>query len=226
MKATILLVDDDINLAGAIADYLRSKDYEVHTAADGQEGLDKFYTGHYDLCISDVKMPVLSGIDMLKHIRKSGSTTPIMMLSEHTATEHIVLAYKDGCDDYISKPCSMEVLVCKIEAMLNRTQQQQEVHQETSFELGPNLRFDAIRQTLGNMHLSTRENELLLMLCRELNNPVSRSRILMNIWNQDNYFASRSLSVYINHLRGYLKEVGCTWEIMSVHGKGYKIVEK
>ena len=85
------------------------------------------------------------------------------------------------------------------------------------------MHFDGIRQRLGDKHLSSRENELLLMLCQNMNNLVERNRILMSLWGTDTYFNSRSLSVYVNHLRNYLGEDSPV-RIMSVHGKGYKLV--
>ena len=85
--------------------------------------------------------------------------------------------------------------------------------------------FDSVHQTLGTKRLSARESEVMLMLCRNKNRMVERTQILKNIWHDDSFFASRSLSVYVNHLRKYLEETQCPLQIMSVHGKGYKLVE-
>ena len=84
--------------------------------------------------------------------------------------------------------------------------------------------FDSVRQQLGDKHLSSRENDLLRMLCQNMNNLVDRNRILMSIWGEDTYFNARSLSVYVNHLRNYLGE-NIPIRIMSVQGKGYKLVD-
>ena len=93
------------------------------------------------------------------------------------------------------------------------------------FEFG-DVTFDSVHQLLGTKRLSARESEVLLMLCRNMNRIVERTQILATIWQDDSFFAARSLSVYINHLRKYLDETHCPLQIMSVHGKGYKIVEK
>ncbi len=93
------------------------------------------------------------------------------------------------------------------------------------FELG-NVTFDSVHQTLGTKRLSARESEVLLMLCRNRNHMVERSQILNTIWHDDSFFASRSLSVYVNHLRKYLEDAPCPLQIMVVHGKGYKMVDK
>ena len=94
--------------------------------------------------------------------------------------------------------------------------------EQTEWQLGE-LAFDSVRQQLGDLHLSSRENDLLKMLCQNMGQLVDRNRILMSIWGADTYFNARSLSVYINHLRKYLGE-GSPIRIMSVHGKGYKLV--
>jgi DNA-binding response OmpR family regulator len=115
----------------------------------------------------------------------------------------------------------MDILICKIEAVLRRYRLGQETTQ-TEWQLG-DVVFDSVRQQLGKQHLSSRENDLLTMLCTNMNNLVDRNRILMSIWGADTYFNARSLSVYINHLRKYLGE-DTPVRIMSVHGKGYKLV--
>jgi DNA-binding response OmpR family regulator len=94
--------------------------------------------------------------------------------------------------------------------------------EQTTWQLGQ-LEYDSVRQLLGTQHLSSRENDLLKMLCVSMNSVVDRNRILMSIWGADTYFNARSLSVYINHLRKYLGEETPV-RIMSVHGKGYKLV--
>ena len=115
----------------------------------------------------------------------------------------------------------MDILICKIEAILRRYRLNVDSEQ-VEWQLG-GLHYDSVRQQLGDRHLSSRENDLLKMLCVNMNNLVDRNRILMSIWGADTYFNARSLSVYINHLRKYMGE-GTPVRIMSVHGKGYKLV--
>ena len=147
---------------------------------------------------------------------------PIIVLSAKTDREDIIRGYQLGCDDYLTKPFSMDILICKIEAILRRYRMASQTD-EMEFDLN-GLHFDAVRQTLGDKRLSSRENELLLMLCQNMDKTVERSRILMTLWGSDTYFNSRSLSVYVNHLRNYLGE-NSPIRIMSVHGKGYKLVD-
>jgi DNA-binding response OmpR family regulator len=174
------------------------------------------------MVLTNITMPHINGYELLKLIRSAFATLPVVFLSEKKDKDSIIRAYELGCDDYILKPYSIDVLVYQIEAILRRCQYSENKNQ-TYFELG-GLHFDSVRQTLGEHHLSTRENELLLMFCQNLNNLVERNYILMSLWGEDTYFNARSLSVYVNHLRNYLGE-DSTIKILSVHGKGYKMVE-
>ena len=221
MQTNILLVEDDVSLSTVLADYLRSKNYTVETAPNGKEAWDLIMIKHYDLVISDIMMPRLNGYELLKLIREQRPELPVVVVTAKTDRDDIVHAYELGCDDYVTKPFSMDILICKIEAVLRRYRMSFETEQ-TEWQLGT-LHFDTVRQQLGAQHLSSRENDLLKMLCQSMNHLVDRNRMLMSIWGADTYFNARSLSVYINHLRKYLGE-DSPIRIMSVHGKGYKMV--
>lgn len=221
MQTNILLVEDDANLSTVLADYLRSKEYIVEIASNGKDAWELIAIKHYDMILSDIAMPKMNGFELLKLVRNQYPLLPVVMLSAKTGRDDIMRAYGLGCDDYVTKPFSMDILICKIEAILRRYYWGKETEQ-TEWKLG-NLMFDSVRQQLGDLHLSSRENELLKMLCQSMNTLVDRNRILMTIWGADTYFNARSLSVYINHLRKYLGEETPV-RIMSVHGKGYKMV--
>jgi DNA-binding response OmpR family regulator len=221
-QTNILLVEDDINLSTVLADYLRSKNFIVEQAANGAEAWDLILIKDYDLIISDIMMPKMNGYELLKLIRQKHDRLPILILSAKTDRDDIIRAYELGCDDYMTKPFSMDILICKIQAIIRRSRKYIESNL-LEWQLG-NLSYDSVRQQLGDQHLSTRENELLKMLCQNMNNLVDRNRILMSIWGEDTYFNARSLSVYINHLRNYLGNDN-PMRIMSVHGKGYKLVQ-
>lgn len=220
-QTNILLVEDDASLSTVLADYLRSKDYIVETAINGKEAWELILVKHYDVIISDIMMPRMNGYELLKLIRSQYSELAVLMLTAKTDRDDIIHAYELGCDDYVTKPFSMDILICKIEAVLRRSRCLQESDQ-TEWQLG-DFTFDSVRQLLGEQHLSSRENDLLKMLCQRMGSVVDRNSILMQIWGADTYFNARSLSVYINHLRKYLGE-NTPIRIMSVHGKGYKMV--
>ncbi len=217
----ILLLEDNIDLRSVVADYLHNCGYIVETGADGQEGWELLSNKHYDMLLTDVMMPRMDGWELVKLLRDSNNLIPVIFLTAKADREDILKAYSLGCDDYMIKPLAMDVLIAKIEAVMRRYRAG-ERNGEYEFDLA-GVHYDGIRQRLGDKHLSSRENELLLLLCQNMNTLVERSRILMSLWGSDTYFNSRSLSVYINHLRNYLGHNGPV-KIMSVHGKGYKLV--
>lgn len=216
----ILLCDDDVNLAAVLADYLRERGYEVITAVNGEDGLAKMAADRCDICLLDADMPKLNGFDALNELRKTSNQLPVIMLMESDSLSEIHHAYELGCDDYVVKPLSIELLICKIEAILRRVRPIAVSH-ETAFDLD-GLHFDSVHQTLNGKHLSTRESDLLLMLCQNMNVVVDRHLILRTLWRADNNFAVRSLCVYVNHLRRFL--AGTSIQIVSVHGRGYKLI--
>ena len=216
----ILLCDDDINLTTMLADYLRANGHEVATVANGDECLAKLVSFRPDVCLLDLNMPQKDGFETLEAIREMYAWLPVIVISGRTAQEDIVRAFKLGADDYMTKPLAIEILKCRIEALMRRSRVNEQ-HKETTFDLN-GVHFDAIRQTLGEEHLPARENELLLMLCRNMNTLVDRHFILRSIWRDDNYFVSKSLSVYMNHLRHRLANTG--YSILGVHGRGYKLI--
>lgn len=220
-QKNILLVEDDASLSTVLADYLRSKGYTVETANNGKDAWELIMIKRYDIIISDILMPRMNGYELLKLIRAQYPMLPVIILSAKVERDDIMRAYELGCDDYVTKPFSMDILICKIEAILRRSINMLESDQ-TEWQLG-NMSYDSVRQQLGEQHLSSRENDLLKMLCQSMNNILDRNTILMRIWGADTYFNARSLSVYINHLRKYLGE-DSPIRIMSVHGKGYKMV--
>jgi len=221
-KANVLIVEGDINLSGVIADYLREKGFTVVSTISGSLAIEKLNNQPFDLCLLS-STEDMSDAELIREIRLRGCQIPLILLSERSAREDIIAAYHMGADDYVIKPLQMDVLVCKMKAIL-RVANCKEVCQEEVFELG-NIHFDATRQLLGDKRLSTRENELLLLLSRNINKVVDRSLILKNIWKNDDCFTARSLSVYIHHLRHYLQAAQGIC-LISVHGKGYKLVEE
>lgn len=221
-KVRILLCEDDVALGSLLADFLRRLDFEVELCNNGEEGLKRFQKQPFDICLLDINMPQMNGLEMLEEIRKTGNEVPVIFLTERRATEDIIRAYNLGCDDYLIKPCPMDILLCKIKAIMRRCHLTKK-NSEVEFDLGNGVHFDSVRQLLGDEHLAARESEVLLILCRNLNEMVERNVILRTIWSQDSYFASRSLSVYINHLRKHL--AGTRRQIIGMHGKGYKLVE-
>lgn len=225
----ILLAEDDANLGMLLKEYLEAKDFYVQHAKDGEEGLRLFNNAPFDICILDVMMPLKDGFSLAKDIRKRDKKIPIIFLTAKTMKENVLEGFESGADDYMTKPFSMEELLMRISAILRRVNEEMKNHDNrTSFKIG-NFDFDYNRQILnigGDKHkLTSKENELLRLLCISENTVLDRSTALKEIWEDDNYFNARSMDVYIAKLRKLLK-VDPNLEILNVHGKGFKLLTK
>lgn len=227
----ILLVEDDPNLGLLLQDYLQLKGkFEVVLCVDGDEGLKVFNTQqHFDLCILDVMMPKKDGFTLGKEIRKLDQQVPIIFATAKTMLEDKSAAYDLGGDDYITKPFRIEELLLRINALLKRVSGNADeglASKETKFFIGQ-YHFDCISQIItfnGNQQkLSTKEAELLRLLCLKKNEVLTREEALLSIWHDDNYFNGRSMDVFLSKLRKYLREDPAV-EILNVHGKGYKLL--
>ncbi|WP_406824809.1 response regulator transcription factor [Pedobacter sp. KACC 23697] len=226
----ILLVEDDPNLGLLLQDYLQLKGkFDVVLCNDGEDGLKAFNKQNFDLCILDVMMPKKDGFTLGKDIRKVNTQVPIIFATAKTMLEDKSAAYDLGGDDYITKPFRIEELLLRINAMFkriaNKTDKNDEVA-ETQFSIG-RYHFDYTTQIItDNDHqqkLSTKEAELLRLLCLKKNTVLTREEALLSIWHDDNYFNGRSMDVFLSKLRKYLKADPAV-EIINVHGKGYKLL--
>ena len=223
----ILLVEDDPNFGSVLSDYLRLNDYEVVHAEDGNVGFAKFKSEAFDLCIFDVMMPRKDGFSLAREIQEHNSAhVPFIFLTAKNMKEDMVKGFKLGADDYLTKPFDSEVLLLKIQAILNRRNTRPEPLKTeyvlSSFQFHSKLR--ELKSDKGTIKLSPKENRLLEMLVQRKNEVLSRSEALKTIWHDDNYFTSRSMDVYIAKLRKYLKE-DPKLEIINVHGEGFRLVE-
>jgi len=227
MSKQLLLVEDDPNLGSVLKEYLEIKGYDVSHAENGKLGWEKFITNHYDFIMLDVMMPVMDGMELGAEIRKKNTDVPILYLTAKSMKEDKIKAFELGADDYLTKPFSMEELILRIEAIMKRTNKSiNELEAQNEFTIGA-YEFDYTRQILknsgGEKKLTTKEAELLKMLCMHMNNVMKREDALVKIWGDDNYFTARSMDVFITKLRKYLKE-DSNINIMNIHGSGYKLV--
>ncbi|HDS06463.1 MAG TPA: response regulator transcription factor [Bacteroides sp.] len=225
VKYRILLAEDDENLGSLLQEYLQAKNYETDWVVNGERAFRHFEQFHYDLCLLDVMMPVKDGFTLASEIRLLNSEIPIIFLTAKSMKEDVLEGFSLGADDYITKPFSMEELLFRIEAILRRTKGIRGGDKHT-WKIG-RFTFDAKKQMLtGNgagQKLTTKESELLRLLCNNINQVLERNFALKAIWIDDNYFNARSMDVYITKLRKYLKP-DPNVQIINVHGKGYKLV--
>jgi len=225
-KVKILLAEDDANLGLLLKEYLVAKSYNTTLCEDGDKAYDEFLKNPYDICIFDIMMPHRDGFTLAKDIRLINSEMPIIFLTAKSMKEDVLEGFKIGADDYMTKPFSMEELLVRIEAVLRRTAGIKSENTQEEFKLG-RLLFDSKKQFLKDgettIKLTTKESELLKLLCNNVNKVLERNLALRTIWSDDNYFNARSMDVYITKLRKHLKaepEI----EIINVHGKGYKLI--
>jgi two-component system OmpR family response regulator len=226
-KLKILLTEDDENLGSLLKEYLNAKSFDTDWFLNGEKAYKSFIKNHYDLCILDIMMPVKDGFTLAKEIRMTNSQIPIIFLTAKSMKEDVIEGFKVGADDYITKPFSMEELLFRIEAILRRTKKDAKSISQAEFKVGDYI-FDAHKQVLRlgdqEQSLTTKESELLKLLCTNKNIILERNFALKTIWIDDNYFNARSMDVYIAKLRKYLKDDPKV-QIINVHGKGFKLID-
>ena len=224
-KLKLFLCEDDENLGMLLREYLQAKGYDTDLYIDGEVGYKGFVKEKYDLCILDVMMPKKDGITLVKEIRAINTEIPIIFLTAKNMKDDILEGFKAGADDYITKPFSMEELVLRIEAIFRRVKGKRNKEQQV-YQFG-NMNFDTQKQILtingDSTKLTTKEAELLALLCAHANDILERNHALKQIWVDDNYFNARSMDVYITKLRKLLKP-DPSIEIINIHGKGYKLI--
>jgi len=226
----ILLAEDDPNLGDILKEYLELKGkFEVTLCVDGEDALRAFNRESIDLSILDVMMPKKDGFTLGKEIRKINDSVPIIFATAKGMIEDKSVAFGLGGDDYITKPFRVEELLLRINALLKRTSSKDDETKEpipTNFKIG-SYSFDFTSQVITRngeqQKLSTKEAELLQMLCLRKNDVLTREEALIKIWHDDNYFNGRSMDVFLSKLRKYLK-ADPSVEIVNVHGKGYKLI--
>lgn len=224
----VLLVEDDVNFGTVLRDYLNLNGYKVVLARNGLEGFEKFKKNEFDICILDVMMPYKDGFTLAKEIRSKDKTTPIVFLTAKSMKEDVLKGYKIGADDYLTKPFDADILLKKLKVLIQRTEKSVQKTKPKSrvvigdFIFNPRLRTLTYKKE-PPVNLSPKENQLLLMLVETENDLLYRNKALEEIWNDDNYFTSRSMDVYIAKLRKYLRQ-DTSLEIANIHGEGFRLI--
>ncbi len=228
----ILLVEDDQNFGDVLRSYLEMYDYEVTLATDGQQGMDNYKKGPFDLCIFDVMMPKKDGFTLAKEIREKDTQTPIIFLTAKTMKEDVLRGFKIGADDYMTKPFTSEELLYRIQAILKRSKAKPDAKDDIrEFTIGK-YHFEVPVRILtyakgskdeDKVKLSPKEADLLKMFAQHMNDVLPRSEALTQIWGEDNYFTARSMDVFVTKLRKYLRQDD-NIEIVNIHGNGFQLL--
>ena len=224
MATSVLIVEDDRNIAELLQMYLEKEGYAVTIAADGGQGLEKFRAIHPDLVLLDVMMPVMDGWAVCKAIRAE-STTPVIMLTAKSETDDKVTGLRSGADDYITKPFEMKEVLARIEAVLRRSERsvpEAPARQLTFDKLVIDM--DAFELTVDGkkMEIPPKEMELLFFLASSPNRVYTRNQLLDEVWGFDYFGDSRTVDVHVKRLREKLEDVSLLWNLKTVWGVGYK----
>lgn len=222
----VLLLEDDPSLGAVLQEHLQMQGFAVTLCVDGIQGFEAFKVGEFDICLVDIMMPKKDGFSFAEDVRRVDSDVPLIFLTAKAMKEDKIQGFKIGCDDYVTKPFSIEELMLRIHAVMRRRGKPNELETPSSFEIGSYI-FDYPRQTLTRdkqqRKLTPREADLLRLLCKSINVTVRREDVLREIWDDDGYFAGRSMDVFVSKLRKYLKD-DPSIEILGIHGKGVRLV--
>jgi two-component system response regulator VicR len=226
-KLKVLIVEDDPNLGQILSEYLGIKGLDPTLCKDGEEGLESYNHGVFDLCILDIMMPKKDGFTLAREIRIMDKNIPIIFLTAKSMKEDTIKGLKIGADDYMTKPFSMEELLLRIQAVMRRVGKTNSERLNSSLVLVGKFKFDNDKQQLEAdgeiIKLTTKESGLLRLLVANKNKTLERSIALKNVWGDDSYFNARSMDVYIAKLRKLLKEDD-SLQIITVHGEGFKLL--
>ena len=224
MAVSVLIVEDDRNIAELLQLYLEKEGYAVITAEDGGKGLEKFRTIKPDLVLLDVMMPVMDGWAVCKAIRAE-SQVPIIMLTAKGETDDKVSGLKSGADDYITKPFEMKEVLARIEAVLRRVSgvSTEKKSRRLSFDK-MSIDMDSFQLTVDGKKVDTppKEMELLFFLASSPNRVYTRNQLLDEVWGFDYFGDSRTVDVHVKRLREKLEGVSESWSLKTVWGVGYK----
>ena len=224
MAVSVLVVEDDRNIAELLQMYLEKEGYAVTIAGDGGLGLEKFRAIKPDLVLLDLMMPVMDGWAVCKAIRAEGNT-PVIMLTAKSETDDKIAGLKSGADDYITKPFEMREVLARIEAVLRRSDRNAAEKPSRRLVFDKLLiDMDAFELTVdgSKIDIPPKEMELLFYLASSPNRVYTRNQLLDEVWGFDYFGDSRTVDVHVKRLRDKLDGISEKWTLKTVWGVGYK----
>ena len=225
MRRRLLLIEDDATLRQALSFNLTREGYEVSTAADGVAGLELGRNPRLDLILLDVMLPGMSGVELLRVLRRDGVTTPVIILSAKGDEIDRVVGLKLGADDYVAKPFSRPELLARIEAVLRRRSREADASTDRAPLTFGSLAIDVDRRevSLGgrSLHLTTKEFDLLAHVARNPGRIFTREQLLANVWGYDYAGDDRTVDVHVSWLRRKLRGDDDHDWFRTVRGVGY-----
>ena len=226
-KTRILIVEDEPAMVAGLRDNFEYEGYEVVTAVDGVDGLERALADDPDLVVLDVMMPRMSGLDLCKELKSKRPAIPIIMLTARGQEIDKVVGLELGADDYVTKPFSIRELIARVKAVLRRSSpHQQGSHDLYRFDdIEVNIRGHEVRRAGEIVEFSAKEFALLAYFIAHPAETLSRDRLLDAVWGYDNYPSTRTVDTHIVHLRQKLEANPEEPRfILTVHGSGYKFV--
>jgi DNA-binding response OmpR family regulator len=222
-KINLLLAEDETSLGIIIKESLESRNFTVTLCKNGEFAFEEFRKSNFDALVLDIMMPKKDGFTLAKEIRQINKTIPILFLTAKSLTADVVKGFEIGCNDYIKKPFSMEELIVRIIALIER---KSNLTLGKKHHIGTYI-FDTDSQVLSNekvtYKLTHKEAILLEFLSRNKGEIIDRSTILNTLWKSDDFFSGRSLDVFITKLRKKLI-LDPSIEIINLRGRGYKLI--
>jgi DNA-binding response OmpR family regulator len=222
-KTSVLIAEDDLQLAFILKDNLEEEGYEVVHCPDGDAAWESFLRKQPDICLLDVNMPARDGFSLTKKIRQKSDVVPIILLTAKSMEEDKLTGFDRGADDYITKPFSMKELLSRMQVFLRRNRMLMPgvatIHKIGSFDFFPNE--NRMLRNGEEIILTQKETQLLQFFCNYPNKVVKREDILQHVWGKNDYFLGRSMDVFIAKLRKLLKSEE-TVSIETIHHAGYR----
>jgi len=221
-KKRILLLEDDVTLNDTITEYLEEEGYDVDSVENGEEAMDKIYENSYDLLLLDVKVPLISGFDLLKEVRANNNTTPAIFVTSLDSIDDLSEGYESGCDDYIRKPFALKELSMRMATILKRdffhtNNEKIAIDKNIEYDVDGNILYvDGKEVTLNK-----KESKLLKLFLQNQNQILSHERIYDAVWDYDENASEASLRTYIKNLRKVLGKE----KIVSIKKQGYKFTQ-
>jgi len=222
-KKKVLLLEDDVILNETVTEFLEDNGYDVTSVQDGYEAFDTIYENSFDILLLDVKVPSMSGFDLLKEVREKGIETPTIFITSLNSIDDLSQGYESGCDDYIKKPFVLKELLIRIEALIKRNF----FHtKNTKIAIDENIEYDIDANTLyvdgKEQSLNNKESKLLKLFLQNSNQVLTHERIYDHLWKFDETYSESALRTYIKNIR---KIIGKE-KIVSLKKQGYKFIRE
>jgi DNA-binding response OmpR family regulator len=223
---TILVVEDEPNMVNGLRDNFEYEGYNVLTAMDGVEGLERALNDSPDVIVLDVMMPKMSGLEVCKQLRAKRPSIPIIMLTARGQEVDKVVGLELGADDYVTKPFSIRELLARVKAVLRRSQALPKEQEQYSFgDVEVDLRRCSVKRSAKAIDISSKEFELLKYFICHSGETLSRDRLLEDVWGYDNYPSTRTVDTHLVRLRQKLEpDPEQPRFFLTVHGVGYRFV--